>query len=134
MSMKDPFDQDTHDFVGGLPPVEELIPPVHREPAAGRDALARGPQYPESFADYPRSLADVKSDKSNAACDWKPRDLLIDMLRDLDSGKIEADAMLVIWTKMDKDGAITKRRTASPNVIVTQGMIAHSILIETRRE
>lgn len=41
------------------------------------------PTYPESFADYPKSLTEHKADKAQ---DWTIRDALIAALRHYDSG------------------------------------------------
>lgn len=81
--MKDPFDQDTHDFVGGLPP--------RAEPAE--------PAYPESFKDYPESLTHRKAEKAEDCSIWTPRDALLDVLRDIDSGKISPVSLVVAFSE-----------------------------------
>lgn len=35
----------------------------------------------DDFANHPKSITEIKSDRSNSAKDWTPRDVLIDVLR-----------------------------------------------------
>ncbi len=55
-------------------------------------------KYPESFAGYPAS---IKEAKSETAKDWTPRDVLISTLRDLDEGKIKTENLIVCWSQED---------------------------------
>lgn len=41
-----------------------------------------------SFADAPVSIAELKSDKSSLSSDWTARDLLVSMLRKIDSEEL----------------------------------------------
>jgi hypothetical protein len=61
-------------------------------------------ELPENFADYPESIADRRSDLSNSCTDWSPRDALINMLRDIDSGKIKTDVICICYRKEHDDG------------------------------
>ncbi len=40
----------------------------------------------ENFADHPPTIGELRSDKSQDAKDWSIRDMLICLLRDIDSG------------------------------------------------
>lgn len=76
--------------------------------------------YPESFKDYPRSVKDARSDKTGEAKDWNPRDVLIDALRDIDSGKIVPDALMVVYRHRQADGTTgTGFSAASPDGYTT---------------
>jgi hypothetical protein len=49
----------------------------------------------DSYANYPPSVNEVRSMRSGNAADWSPREALIQMLRDIDSGAIQPDALIV---------------------------------------
>lgn len=51
----------------------------------------------ESFANAPVTVADLKSEKTNLARDWKPRDMLIKLLRQIDRGELKPEAMIAMW-------------------------------------
>lgn len=79
----------------------------------------------DDFKNYPKSVTEIKSDKSNKASDWKPRDVLIDMLRMIDSGEISPSVLIVCYRDED-NGTITKPgfRVASPDPLATLGVLA----------
>jgi hypothetical protein len=81
------------------------------------------PEYPESFANYPRSLDDIKSDRSGSARDWKPRDALISMLRRIDSGDLTnlKTAVVIIQCNTDDGLGRTAYLSASPSYSETLG-------------
>lgn len=41
---------------------------------------------PTDFADHPQTVGEIRSDKTQNAKDWSIRDMLICLLRDIDSG------------------------------------------------
>jgi hypothetical protein len=51
-------------------------------------------EIPSSFANYPKSVMELRSEKSDAAADWTPRDVLIDVLRSIDQGKVKPEALI----------------------------------------
>jgi hypothetical protein len=48
------------------------------------------------FKEYPTTLGEARSDRTNCSKDWSPRDCLISILRDIDSGLISPDKLIVI--------------------------------------
>ena len=66
----------------------------------------------DNFADAPRTIGELKSDKTQSACDWKPRDALIWLLREIDSGKIDADHLIMCWREKIPEGTNTKYKQA----------------------
>ncbi len=68
----------------------------------------------ESYADAPRSFAEVRSDKTGKAQDWTPRDSLVATLREIDSGKFSPDALVIVWAETNKETGNVKsgHRTA----------------------
>lgn len=51
------------------------------------------------FKDYPKTINEIKSDQSNKAADWTARDLLIYLLREIDSGNLHAENIIVCVQK-----------------------------------
>lgn len=67
--------------------------------------LVRQPAgLPETFADWPKSVADARSDRSNRENDWSPRDALIDMLRRLDRGEIKPIGLVIAYDEEPEAG------------------------------
>ena len=81
----------------------------------------------DDFKNYPKSVTEIKSDKSNKASDWTPRDVLIDMLRMIDSGEVNPSALIVCYRDKDDEGEYTKPgfRVASPDPLLTLGVLAY---------
>lgn len=49
-----------------------------------------------SFADHPKTIGRLRSDRSGCARDLTAREMLVELLRDIDSGTIEAPDFAVI--------------------------------------
>lgn len=62
----------------------------------------------ENFADTPRSLNEARADKEQNAALWKPRDALVSLLRDIDSGKIDIEKLVICYTESHSNGGPTK--------------------------
>lgn len=58
-------------------------------------------QDPETFADHPVSVAEVRSDRSQQSQDWTPRDLLVKLLREHDSGKVVLDGLVAAYVDVE---------------------------------
>jgi hypothetical protein len=59
---------------------------------------------PKNFANHPKSITEIKSDRSNLAEDATPRDALIEMLREIDSGSISPDHLIISYLYRDANG------------------------------
>ena len=79
---------------------------------------------PENFAGHPRSVTEIRSDKSQNAADWSPRDVLINLLRQIDEGKADPTALVVAWGNIEGDTVDTHYAASSPNGLVTLGVVA----------
>lgn len=81
----------------------------------------------DDFSQHPKSITEIKSDQSDpniAGSIWKPRDALIDVLRNMDQGNIKTDALIVIWLEKDENGAERVIfRQASTGLTQTLGVI-----------
>lgn len=79
------------------------------------------------FKDAPQTIGELKSDKTSRANAWSMRDVLIGLLRDIDNGKINTDACVIIYREAETVGAgtFTHFRVASPDVHTTLGLLRH---------
>lgn len=78
----------------------------------------------QNFANHPKSIGELRADRSQMASDWTPRDALIDMLRGIDSGEITLDALVIVGRRTHEDGSIkVERRVCSPDAIVAVGLL-----------
>lgn len=81
----------------------------------------------DDFKNYPKSITEIKSDKSNKASDWTPRDALIDVLRMIDSGKLSPTSLIVCYREASEEGGVAKPRfrAASPDPLLTLGVLSY---------
>lgn len=61
----------------------------------------------ESFAEYPISIAESKALSKRDARHWTPREALISVLRDIDSGKVSPTLMVIHWKTGKEDNSYT---------------------------
>lgn len=83
-------------------------------------------QEQESFAEYPVSLAERRSAKSDDASQWTPRDCLIALLRDIDSGKKDVTDVVICVKLRSKGGPNSTHSTyynSSTNYHVMLGLM-----------
>lgn len=75
----------------------------------------------EDFSKYPKSIGEARAEASDLAKDWTPREALISMLRDIDSGKLQTDAIVICFRRPngEKPGFVV----ASPDPLVTLGLL-----------
>lgn len=84
----------------------------------------------ENYADHPKSITEIKADKSSDANDWAPRDVLISLLRRIDAGEIAPTALVVGWYQPHENDATYGYAKAAPSRLVALGIAAelqHSI-------
>lgn len=78
----------------------------------------------ENFAAYPVSLSEHRAETSRKASDWSPRDALIALLRDIDSGDVKVDAMVICYRSPNDDGAQTRFSMATPDALTGLGLLS----------
>lgn len=83
----------------------------------------------DSYKDHPDTIGELRSDKSQNAQDWTPRDALISMLRDIDNG-LEVSSMIIGYSTPSKtvDGQRVSDvcyKLASAGTMVALGILAH---------
>jgi hypothetical protein len=55
----------------------------------------------DGYKNFPQSITEIRGEKANDAAEWRPRDALINALRDLDNGLPVMDIMIVARFKED---------------------------------
>lgn len=91
----------------------------------------------DDFSKHPPTIGELRSDRERSPASWTPRDLLISLLRDIDAGTIEPEAMVVTWRgpiESDVDDAVKGWAAASPDLVTTVGLLAYATnrVIENR--
>lgn len=82
-------------------------------------------KLPENFAGYPVSTREAKAEKTRNSKHWTPRDVLLSLLRDLDSGAEHADDLVVAFRRVHEDGStLTRFRVAARDHHVAMGLFA----------
>ena len=79
----------------------------------------------EDFSDHPKSVTEVKSDRDMSPSSWTPRDVLIDLLRDIDAGVLDIEVLVVgmKYRVPSRHGPQHGYRVSSPGLIETFGVI-----------
>jgi hypothetical protein len=80
-----------------------------------------------NYADHPPTIGELRSDRSDCASDWSPRDLLISVLREIDSGALNLDALVLVYRKRCESPNKVHRpgyRVATPDIYTTLGMLS----------
>lgn len=58
----------------------------------------------ESYADTPISISEARADREGIASVARPRDALISVLRQIDSGEMNIDSVVVFYRERVEDG------------------------------
>lgn len=51
----------------------------------------------DNFADHPKTIGEIKSDKTDSAHDWTAREALIYLLREIDKGALDITNVIVTY-------------------------------------
>lgn len=80
----------------------------------------------DNYANYPRSITEIKSEETGLAYDNTPRDVLISVLRKLDAGEINPAILVVAVAEpnLNEKGAFrTVVSVSSKNALMTMGLV-----------
>lgn len=79
----------------------------------------------QDFSEYPELLASHRAWKLNSGREWTPRDVLLELLKDIDSGKIDPQALVVGYAKKTDDGKgfVVGYRQAAPSFVISLGIM-----------
>lgn len=79
----------------------------------------------DSYAEHPVSLTEARANREEDSRRWTPRDALISLLRDIDSGKINPNALVAVCRWLDGEGVYhTTFVNATPDIHVAMGLLA----------
>jgi hypothetical protein len=73
----------------------------------------------EDFSNHPKSVGEARSARTSDASDWTPRDVLIDVLRDIDAGRVRPDCLIVVHRELGK----TSFAMATPDPLIALGLL-----------
>lgn len=66
----------------------------------------------DDFSDHPKSIGELRSERDDNMSAWSARDVLISVLRDIDSGVITGVETLVVSFRCDGDGDDGAKKTS----------------------
>lgn len=79
----------------------------------------------DNFKDAPQSISELRADKNQSAAAWTARDVLISLLRRVDSGEMELGALIVCFQRQQPDGPASTMYTASsPDLVTSLGLLS----------
>jgi len=58
----------------------------------------------EDFSEYPVSLTETRAEQAGDGRLWTPRDALVSVLRDIDSGALKVGSLVVAFNTVDDEG------------------------------
>lgn len=73
------------------------IPPAEQEQMAWALWVQGEDAFGDTFENAPKTLAEARANKNRQARDWEPRDALIACLREIDSGRIKPDELIILY-------------------------------------
>lgn len=71
---------------------------------------------PGEFANVPQSIAELRSAKEGDMSLWSPRDVLVHVLRQIDSGEIEAKSVVVAMRHQRGEDLFTDHWKSAPDL------------------
>lgn len=78
------------------------------------------------YSQFPKSIGELRADKSDKAQDITPRDTLIQCLRLIDSGEWKPKILVVLTCDYPEDGRVVPHyRISSPDPLLTIGLLAN---------
>jgi hypothetical protein len=77
----------------------------------------------DNFAAHPPSLGEVKANRACDASKWTPRDMLVSLLREIDSGRLKVDAMIVCYRYEGGDSECSYKQSTEDS-LVTLGLLS----------
>lgn len=90
----------------------------------------------DDYSEHPQSVAEIRAGKAGRARLWTPRDALIDMLRDIDSGKVAPRTLVICWSEPDQSGEMCAYFSAAgPDIMSSLGTVeaAKTVMLLGRR-
>ena len=95
--------------------------------------------YPDSFAEHPDSVTELRANKAHAAAGRLPRDALLHVLKSIDRGEINPDHLVICHrsplykTEGGHMASDTHYSIAGPDPHVVLGLLTRTIMEITGR-
>ena len=87
----------------------------------------RAQQLNASFANAPVSIGEARAKRDKSAATWTPRDALVGLLREIDSGETKVSALVVTFAVEHEDGRLGHGfRNAAPDNFTALGLLARA--------
>jgi len=81
----------------------------------------------DDFSEHPPTLGEIRSEKSERACDWTPREALISLLREIDAGRVIMDALVISYREPTTDGiGRTRFVCSSQDPLISLGLLTRA--------
>ena len=81
----------------------------------------------DNFSEHPVSVGEVKSSKTGDGIDWTPRDVLVKMLRMIDSGEASPDVLVIAWGERINGRRQAHFRQSTPDGLLSLGLMQATI-------
>lgn len=62
-----------------------------------------------SYAGHPLTIGEIRAGQNDDPAAWSPRDMLIYLLREIDSGKLHPEDMVVAFRNRDPDHGLSSQ-------------------------
>lgn len=77
----------------------------------------------DDFTNAPVSISEARRGRSQDDKDWTPRDVLVSILRSIDSGECKPEHLVVFLRERENDGFAVKFRKSTNDFHTCMGMI-----------
>lgn len=79
----------------------------------------------DDYSNAPISIGEARANKAVDATKWTPRDALISLLREIDSGKIKISSLVVAYSEDLPDGdKVTRVCVSTKGLVEALGLLA----------
>lgn len=80
-------------------------------------------EEPGEFANAPQSITELRSEREGDMSLWTPRDVLVHILRQIDSGEIEPKHVVVAMRRKTGDDFFTDHWKSAPDIHTVVGLL-----------
>lgn len=80
----------------------------------------------DDFSAHPPSITEIKASRSQSCAAWTPRDALIDLLRRIDAGEANLDALVIAYRETNDAGLRTRFSMVAPDSATGLGLLARA--------
>ena len=77
----------------------------------------------DDYSKHPPTISELRADKTGSSKDWTPRDAIIAALRDIDSGEVDPETLIIGYH--DKKENRPRWYWAGPNRYTMVGVLAY---------